>query len=125
VVEILTKGVDHMKRQIFIACLAAAAACSSLALAGDGTGNAGKGNGNKTLTLVDGDTFSNPGQMFQYLRIRTDAAAGNPKAIVDAYPGSFENVGDLIRQKRDATDAAAAGPTEAAAPPAEDAATTP
>jgi len=94
-----------MKRQIFIACLAAAAvaACSSLALAGDGSGNNGQGNGNKTLTLVDGDTFSNPGQMFQYLRTRTDATAGNPKAIVDAYPGEFDNVGDLIQQKRDAT----------------------
>ena len=94
-----------MKRQIFIACLAAVAACSTLALAGDntGTGNNGQGNGNKTLTLVDGDTFSNPGQMFHYLRTRTDAAAGNPKAIVDAYPDSFANVGDLIQQKRDAT----------------------
>jgi len=68
------------------------------------TGNLnGNGNGNKTLTLVDGDTFSNPGQMFQYLRTRTDAAAGNPKAIVNAYPNSFDNVGDLIQQKRDAT----------------------
>ena len=94
-----------MKRQIFIACLAAAAACSTLAAAGErsGTGNSGQGNGNTTLTLVDGDNFSNPGKMFQYLRTRTDASAGNPKAIVDAFPGSFDNVGDLIQQKRDAT----------------------
>ena len=96
-----------MKRQIFIACFAAAAACSTLAVAGDksGTGNNGQGNGNQTLTLINGDTFSNPGQMFQYLRTRTDLAAGNPKAIVDAYPDSFDNVGDLIQQKRDATTA--------------------
>jgi len=105
VVEMWTQGDDDLKRLIFIASLAAGAACSSLALAGDGTGNSGQGNGNKTLTLVDGDTFSNPGQMFQYLRIRTDAAAGNPKQIVDAYPDSFANVGDLIQQKRDATTA--------------------
>lgn len=83
-------------------------AFSSTAYAADnsqsaGTGNNGDGNGNKTLTLVDGDTFSNPGQMFQYLRTRTDGASGNPKAIVDAYPNSFSNVGDLIQQKRDAT----------------------
>jgi hypothetical protein len=109
-----------MKRQIFIACLAVAATHSGLALAGDGTGNNGKGNGNKTLTLVDGDTFSNPGEMFHYLRIRTDATAGNPKAIVDAYPDSFDNVGDLIQQKREATDAgaAAAEPSAADAAPA-------
>ena len=92
-----------MKRQIFIGCLAVAAACSTLAIAGDGSGNSGKGNGNTTLTLVNGDTFSNPGKMFQDLRTRTDAAAGNPKAIVDAYPDEFANVGDLIQQKRDAT----------------------
>jgi len=88
-------------------CLLAATTLSTAALAGDngkqGDGNSGNGNGNKTLTLIDGDTFSNPGQMFQYLRTRTDAAAGNPKAIVDAYPDSFDNVGDLIQQKRDAT----------------------
>jgi len=93
-----------MHRIIIIAALAAA--CTKPALAdpgGQGTGNNGNGNGNKTLTLVDGDTFSNPGQMFQYLRTRTDAAAGNPKAIVNAYPNSFDNVGDLIQQKRDAT----------------------
>ena len=93
-----------MHRIIIIAALAAS--CTTTALAdpgGPGTGNNGNGNGNKTLTLVDGDTFSNPGQMFQYLRTRTDAAAGNPKAIVNAYPNSFDNVGDLIQQKRDAT----------------------
>lgn len=111
-----------MKRQIFLACLAAAAACSPLAYAGDGSGNNGNGNGNTTLTLVNGDTFTTPGKMFQYLRVRTDLAAGNPKAIVDAYPDSFANVGDLIQQKRDATDATAAtsqtaAPPEAANPP--------
>jgi len=93
-----------MKRTLILAialaagCTASASAHSSKSVAG---GN-GTGEGNKTLTLADGDTFANPGQMFQYLRTRTDAAAGNPKAIVDAYPGSFDNVGDLIRQKRDA-----------------------
>ncbi len=88
--------------------VSATVALSSAAYAGDngkGTGNSGNGNGNKTLTIVNGDTFSNPGQMFQYLRTRTDAAAGNPKAIVDAYPNEFANVGDLIQQKRDATTA--------------------
>jgi hypothetical protein len=105
-----------MQRQIFIACLAAAAACSSLAYAGDksGTGNNGNGNGNTMLTLANGDTFTSPGKMFQYLRTRTDLAAGNPKAIVDAYPDEFDNVGDLIQQKRDAT-ASAAPDAEAAA----------
>jgi hypothetical protein len=94
-----------MKRRILAVLLAATAAGSTVAYAADnkGTGNSGNGNGNKTLTLVDGDTFSNPGQMFQYLRTRTDAAAGNPKAIVDAYPEEFDNVGDLIQQKRNAT----------------------
>lgn len=95
-----------MNRHLIGACLLAAAVSASPALAASanqGTGNSGNGNGNKTLTLVDGDTFSNPGQMFQYLRTRTDAAAGNPKAIVNAYPDSFDNVADLIQQKRDAT----------------------
>ena len=95
-----------MQRTFIIAATLAAAACATPALAdehGVGTGNSGNGNGNQTLPLVDGDTFSTPGQMFQYLRTRTDAAAGNPKAIVDAYPNSFDNVGDLIEQKRDAT----------------------
>jgi hypothetical protein len=94
-----------MKRAIILAA-ALAASSSPMAFAQSatqGTGNSGNGNGNETLTLVDGDTFSNPGQMFQYLRTRTDAAAGNPKAVVDAYPGTFSNVGDLIQQKRDAT----------------------
>ena len=100
-----------MRRVTAIGCVIVLATFSSAAFAAaggngngnDGTGNNGNGDGNKTLTLVDGDTFSNPGQMFQYLRTRTDAAAGNPKAIVDAYPDSFDNVGDLIQQKRDAT----------------------
>lgn len=60
--------------------------------------------GNKPLTLVDGTVHDNPGAMFQYLRTRDNGlAAGNPKAVVDAYPNSFRNVGDLIHQKRDAT----------------------
>jgi len=88
-----------------------ALACSTPTYAGQGHGasgnngpsNNGNGEGNQTLTLIDGDTFSNPGEMFQYLRTRTDAAAGNPKAIVNAYPDSFDNVGDLIKQKREAT----------------------
>lgn len=64
--------------------------------------------GNKQLTLVDGTVHDNPGAMFQYLRTRDNGlAAGNPKAIVNAYPDSFKNVGDLIHQKRDATNAAA------------------
>lgn len=105
-----------MKRQIFVVCLAAAAVGSSPALAGDGTGNNGQGNGNTTLTLVNGDTFSTPGKMLQYLRIRTDLAAGNPKQIVDAYPDSFTNVGDLIQQKRDATGAAATTSEPVSAP---------
>jgi len=95
-----------MKRRILAALLAATVAYSTAAYAAaddKGTGNSGNGNGNKTLTLVDGDTFSNPGEMFQYLRTRTDAAAGNPKAVVGAYPDEFDNVGDLIQQKRDAT----------------------
>jgi len=94
-----------MKRRILAVLLAATALYSTVAFAAGnkGTGNSGNGNGNKTLTLVNGDTFSEPGQMFQYLRTRTDAAAGNPKAIVDAYPDEFANVGDLIEQKRDAT----------------------
>lgn len=94
-----------MKRALILAA-ALAAVSSPMAFAQSatlGTGNSGNGNGNETLTLVNGDTFSNPGQMFQYLRTRTDAAAGNPKAVVDAYPNSFSNVGDLIQQKRDAT----------------------
>jgi len=93
-----------MKRAIILAV--ALAGCTASAFADSatlGTGNSGNGNGNETLTLVNGSTFSNPGQMFQYLRTRTDAAAGNPKAVVDAYPDSFSNVGDLIQQKRDAT----------------------
>jgi len=94
-----------MKRAIILAGVVVAA-CTASAFADSatqGTGNKGNGNGNKTLTLVDGDTFSNPGKTFQYLRTRTDAAAGNPKAVVNAYPDSFSNVGDLIQQKRDAT----------------------
>jgi hypothetical protein len=95
----------HMKRAIILAAaLAAASSASAFAQSATlGTGNSGNGNGNETLTLVNGSTFSTPGQMFQYLRTRTDAAAGNPKAVVDAYPNSFSNVGDLIQQKRDAT----------------------
>lgn len=95
-----------MKQRVFALCVVAAISLSTAAYAagnGQGGGNNGNGNGNQTLTLIDGDTFSNPGQMFQYLRTRTDAAAGNPKAIVDAYPDTFDNVGDLIQQKRDAT----------------------
>jgi len=87
-------------------CVVALVACSTPTYAGQGhdaSGNNGNGEGNQTLTLIDGDTFSNPGEMFQYLRTRTDAAAGNPKAIVNAYPDSFDNVGDLIKQKREAT----------------------
>jgi hypothetical protein len=94
-----------MKRALILA-VALAASCTASAFADSatlGTGNSGNGNGNETLTLVNGPTFSNPGQMVQYLRTRTDAAAGNPKAVVDAYPDSFSNVGDLIQQKRDAT----------------------
>jgi hypothetical protein len=94
-----------MKRVIIFAG-ALAAVCTAPALADSatrGTGNNGNGNGNETLTLVNGSTFSNPGKMFQYLRTRTDAAAGNPKAVVNAYPDEFSTVGDLIQQKRDAT----------------------
>jgi hypothetical protein len=48
----------------------------------------------------DGNSFSNPGKMFQYLRDRDNGLAnGNPRDIVDAYPDEFDNVGDLIRQK--------------------------
>jgi len=101
-----------VKQQAFAVCLVALVACSTPTYAGDkghdsssnnGTGNSGNGNGNQTLTLIDGDTFGSPGKMFQYLRTRTDAVAGNPQAIVNAYPDSFDNVGDLIRQKREAT----------------------
>jgi hypothetical protein len=94
-----------VKRAIILAvALAAGSSASAFADSATlGTGNNGNGNGNKTLTIVNGSTFSSPGKMFQYLRTRTDAAAGNPKAVVDAYPGSFSNVGDLIQQKRDAT----------------------
>jgi hypothetical protein len=97
-----------MNRRILALSLVAAASFTTLAYADSGkqgTGNNGNGNGNQTLTLINGDTFTNPGQMFQYLRTRTDAAAGNPKAVVDAYPWVFDNVGDLIQQKRDATTA--------------------
>ena len=87
-------------------CLVGAAALATAAYADNphqGAGNNGNGNGNTTLTLENGDTFRNPGKMFQDLRDRTDLPAGNPKAIVDAYPDVFDNVGDLIQQKRDAT----------------------
>lgn len=96
-----------MKQQILVT-LAVTLASLSPTVAADGHGaqgggNNGNGNGNTTLTLVDGDAFRNPGEMFQYLRTRTDATSGNPKEIVDAYPNSFDSVGDLIQQKRDAT----------------------
>ena len=56
----------------------------------------------KTYVLEDGTVHETPGEMFQYLRDRDNGlAAGNPKAIVDAYPDEFENVGDLIEQKRE------------------------
>lgn len=96
-----------MNRLFLALCVAAAASCSTAAHAQNtghqGTGNQGDGNGNTTLTLINGDTFTNPGAMFQDLRTRTDYAAGNPKAVVDAYPWVFDNVGDLIQQKREAT----------------------
>lgn len=61
-----------------------------------------QGSEQKEYVLLDGTTHSNPGEMFQYLRERNNGlAAGNPKDIVDAYPGEFDNVGDLIHQKRD------------------------
>lgn len=60
----------------------------------------GNGEGGHTYKLSNGMEFSTPGKMFQHLRDRDDGAAGNPKAIVDAYPNSFDNVGDLIHQKR-------------------------
>lgn len=61
--------------------------------------------GHKPLQLIDGSVYDNPGKMFQHLRDREDGfAAGNPKAIVDAYPDEFENVGDLIQQKREAAE---------------------
>jgi hypothetical protein len=50
-------------------------------------------------TLRLGGDQENPGQMFQYLQDRTNGAAGTPKDIVDAYPGSFDSVGDLIAKK--------------------------
>ncbi|GLQ52811.1 hypothetical protein [Devosia nitrariae] len=81
-----------MKSTVLIATLA------SLSLAGLAPTYA---QGPKEMTLLDGTVHKNAGAMFQYLRERDNGlAAGNPKAIVDAYPDEFENVGDLIEQKR-------------------------
>lgn len=85
-------------KTIYIAVTAAA-----LVLAAAAPAYAEKGH--KPLQLIDGSVYDNPGKMFQYLRDRDDGlAAGNPKAIVDAYPDEFENVGDLIHQKREAAE---------------------
>jgi hypothetical protein len=66
--------------------------------------NNGNHNGQVGCTLTLGSEQDTPGQMFQYLRGRPTGATGNPKAIVDAYPDSFDNVGDLIDQKCGTTD---------------------
>ena len=77
-----------------------------LALLAAPAGIADEGNGNSpSYVLEDGTEFATPGAMFQHLRTRDDGqAAGNPKAIVDAYPDEFETVGDLIHQKREAAE---------------------
>lgn len=80
--------------------LALGASLLAISAASADPGN-GQGSGGSEYVLKDGTTHSTPGQMFQYLRDRDNGLAyGNPKAIVDAYPDSFENVGDLIEQKR-------------------------
>lgn len=79
--------------------LGATALLSTAAFAEPGENANGGGH---DYVLLDGTTvYDNPGEMFQYLRTRDNGlASGNPKAIVEAYPESFDNVGDLIGQKR-------------------------
>jgi hypothetical protein len=70
-------------------------------LSGGAGALAQEGKPEKSYVLKDGTVHETPGAMFQYLRTRDNGlAAGNPKAIVEAYPDKFENVGDLIQQKR-------------------------
>lgn len=67
----------------------------------NGNGPGQNSGGGHQYETKDGHSFSNPGEMFQYLRDRDNGLAnGNPKEIVEAYPEEFENVGDLIQQKR-------------------------
>ena len=72
-----------------------------LAVLTGATSMADEGGSRKIYVLEDGTVHETPGAMFQYLRTRDNGlAAGNPRDIVEAYPGQAENVGDMIAQKR-------------------------
>ncbi len=50
--------------------------------------------------LVEGGEQITVGEMMQTLRTREEGVSGNPKQIVDGYPGSgWGNVGGLIADK--------------------------
>jgi hypothetical protein len=87
-----------MKKSLAIACASALAVVGFAGTAAADTGGVANENA-RSCTLTLGGDFASPGAMIQYLKVRTEGTAGNPKAIVDAYPNSFDNVGDLIAQK--------------------------
>jgi hypothetical protein len=92
-----------MKRIALLTAVAAIAASTGVASAHHQAGHgANKGfTGIKDgCVLIIGGPQITVGEMMQTLRTRDDGVSGNPKQVVDGYPGSgWNNVGDLIADK--------------------------